>query len=89
MTKEDVYDEHINPLMAQIIAICHEHGIAAVCSFHIPNDEDDELMCSTMLIGGRFPKHRTLSACADHLQHGTCGDVIALTVTSMPTGSVN
>lgn len=39
MTKrEDIYDTQINPLMAQIIAICGAHDIPFVASFQI-NDE--------------------------------------------------
>lgn len=36
MTKEDVYDAEINPLMAKILDICRQHKIAMVASFHIP-----------------------------------------------------
>lgn len=49
---EVVYDEQIHPLMAQIIAICKEHGIPMLASFvyapgefcttHIPGPKDDE-----------------------------------------------
>lgn len=45
MTKEEIYDEQINPLMAQIIAICKEHNIAHVCTF----DCGDGLLCTTCL----------------------------------------
>jgi hypothetical protein len=49
---EAIYDEQINPLMAQIIAICKEHGIPMLASFvyapdsfcttAIPGPDDDE-----------------------------------------------
>lgn len=40
---ESVYDEQINPLMAQIIAICKEHNIPFVASFaYAQQDEDEE-----------------------------------------------
>lgn len=55
MSKEKVYDAKINPLMAQIIALCEQHKIAMVASFHIPSDTDDHLQCTTALVGGEFP----------------------------------
>lgn len=45
MTKEQIYDEQINPLMAQIIAICKEHKIANVLTFSL--DAETELLCTT------------------------------------------
>lgn len=47
--KEAVYDAEINPLMAQIIAICQEHGIAMLASFAIPTPESDSLRCTSAL----------------------------------------
>lgn len=35
---EKVYDEKINPLMAQIIAICKEHNMPFVASFQYSDD---------------------------------------------------
>lgn len=54
MRKEDIYDEKISPLMAQIIQICHEHKIAMVMSFHLPDAEQDTLHCSTALVAEEF-----------------------------------
>ena len=45
-TKEQVYDEQISPLMAQIIAICNEHKIANLCTFSL----GDDLACTTLNI---------------------------------------
>ncbi len=45
MTKEQVYDEQINPLVTQITAICKEHGINTHATFFL----DDELLCTTHL----------------------------------------
>ena len=51
MTKEQIYDEQIAPLMKQIIAICKEHKIANVCTFSLINDDNDGVMyCTTMNI---------------------------------------
>lgn len=49
-TKEDIYDEQISPLMHQIITICQKHEIPMVMSFHIPNDLDDDLSCTTGIL---------------------------------------
>jgi hypothetical protein len=35
MNKEQIYDERIDPLMAQILAIAQEGGIAMLASFAI------------------------------------------------------
>lgn len=50
MTKEQVYDEKLAPLMAQIIDICRESKIAFVADFLIPNDEDDSLHCTSFIV---------------------------------------
>ena len=46
---EAIYDEQINPLMGQIIALCKEHGIPFIACFQL-NDGDEEdapLLCSS------------------------------------------
>ena len=43
MTKEDIYDNEISPLMAQVIEICQKHGIAMIANFACPNDTDLDL----------------------------------------------
>lgn len=65
MNKEEIYDEKINPLMAQIVDICKEAGIAAFCTFAIPTEEDDGLRCTTHLqdSGGNYDEPCRL-ACA-------------------------
>ena len=54
MTKEQIYDKEIYPLMDQIIAICKKHKIAMLADFHIPNELDPELKCTSMLNGGEY-----------------------------------
>lgn len=44
--REQIYDEQINPLMAQIIALCKEHNIPFLASFQLTS-EDDPLMCTS------------------------------------------
>lgn len=45
MTKEQIYDKQINPLVAQITELCKEHKINAHASFFL----DDDLICTTHL----------------------------------------
>lgn len=55
--KEQIYDEQIHPLMAQVVAICQQHGIAFVANFAVPNDEDESVQALTHLPDetGSFP----------------------------------
>lgn len=52
MTKEEIYDEQISPLMTQIIAICKEHGIANICTFSL--DLEEGLCCTTAMTTDEF-----------------------------------
>jgi len=47
--REVVYDEQINPLVAQIIFLCREHNIPHFMTFQVSNatDEDAELLIHT------------------------------------------
>jgi hypothetical protein len=59
MSKETVYDEQINPLMAQIIEICKEHKIAALANFRL----DEDLCCTTALLADEYdPSDEQLEA---------------------------
>lgn len=50
MSKEDAYDEHVSPLMAQVIALCKEHKINMAATFALDhNDEGQPLYCTTIL----------------------------------------
>jgi hypothetical protein len=55
--KEQVYDSEIEPLMAQIIRVCQERGIAMVASFAIPTPEDADLNCTSFLPDGDGNPH--------------------------------
>lgn len=52
VTKEEIYDAQINPLMAQIIAICKEHKIPVLASFTL--DFDEGLHCTTALLEDEY-----------------------------------
>lgn len=45
MSKEQIYDEQIAPLMTQIIEVCRAHKIKAHASFEL----DGNMMCTTHL----------------------------------------
>ena len=49
MDKQEIYDEKIAPLMAQIIAIAQDHKIAMVASFAIPTEDNPDLFVSTRI----------------------------------------
>lgn len=52
---ESVYDEQIQPLMAEIIEICKQHEIPMLATFQLNNEGSDpggsgsDLWCSTLL----------------------------------------
>ena len=50
VTKEDIYDAKIFPLMSQIIDICKQHKIAMIADFAVPNKSDPKLKCTTCLL---------------------------------------
>jgi hypothetical protein len=47
--KEAIYDAEIAPLMTQILEVCKREQIAMIASFDIPNDDDPELACTSMV----------------------------------------
>ena len=49
MTKEDIYDNEIAPLMAQVIEICLKYGIAMIANFACPNDTDADLQALSLV----------------------------------------
>jgi hypothetical protein len=54
MNKEQIYDDQISPLMAQIIAICQTNKIAFLSSFSIPTEDDPELRCTSVMLEKEF-----------------------------------
>ena len=61
MTKEEIYDEQISPLMRQIIALCKEHKIANVCTFSL--DLEKGLCCTTVMTGDEFDSPQKFKDC--------------------------
>ncbi|OLP04453.1 hypothetical protein [Rhodoferax antarcticus] len=61
MTKEDIYDNEISPLMAQVIEICKKKGIAMIANFACPNDTDEDLQALSIVPdeNGKHPANHT------------------------------
>lgn len=88
MSKEQTYDAEINPLMAQIIAICKQAGIACLCTFDIspdPAGDDGPLMVTTCLPdgSGELPDAIGLARAETMRTPGFA----AFTITTIPAGS--
>lgn len=83
---EAVYDEKINPLMAQVIAICNEHRIPLLCSFQYSandsgTDDAGRAFCSTFGVNGREAPE--LSRAIDIIRNGLPENrVMAYTITT-------
>lgn len=73
VTKEQVYDERISPLMAQIIAICKVHKIPVVASFFTPGADDPELAVTTALLGNGFEAPKNFTNALRELRPELCG----------------
>lgn len=55
MTKEEIYDSQLFPLVGQIIEICKAHKIPMLASFGLEEDgEEDGLHCSSALLEEEF-----------------------------------
>lgn len=67
MNKEQIYDEQIYPLMAEIVAICQLHKIAMLASFAIPTDDDPTLQCTTTLLSNDYDPPEDMKKAADKL----------------------
>jgi hypothetical protein len=53
---EQVYDEQINPLMAQIIEICKREGIPFLLAFQLTGDWDERgpMICTSSILGDEY-----------------------------------
>lgn len=80
--KETIYDEQIEPLMAEIIRICKEHKIAMLADFALGADEDgDDLFCSTQILTDDCEPPAKYWAAAKHLRP-KAASVVAITCTA-------
>ena len=69
-TKEQVYDEEIDPLMGKIIEICKREKIAMLATFRIPTPEDPDLNCTTALLDDEYGPSKEQQASLELIQHG-------------------
>jgi len=59
MTKEEIYDEQIAPLMIEIIKVCRENNIANICSFSL----DNNVACTTCMTEDAFDPPEKFKKC--------------------------
>jgi hypothetical protein len=52
VTKEEIYDAQIDPLMAQILVICKANKIAMIADFSL--DDEDDLHCTSATLEDEF-----------------------------------
>ena len=84
MSKEAIYDEQINPLMARILEICKEHKIAMLADFFFSDAED--LHCTSALLPKDFsPSEEQLAAYK--ILTTTKGFAMAITEETKPNGN--
>lgn len=63
MTKEEVYDAEIFPLMKQVIEICKREKIAVLANFQLSGKGEEDLRCTTALLDSSHePSREQLSA---------------------------
>ena len=43
MTKEEIFDTNIHPLMERVTELCYKHGIAMLAHFAVPGTLDDRI----------------------------------------------
>ncbi len=81
---EAVYDEQISPLMARIIAVCKEHGMPMVASFHLrTTPTEGKCLCTTAILPtGSAPELRAAYREIRRDQYSVC----AITVTHNGAG---
>lgn len=61
MTKEEIYDEQISPLITRVIRICKENKIANVMSFSL--DLEEGLCCTTCMTEDDFEPPEKFREC--------------------------
>ena len=85
--KEAIYDDKINPLMAEIIKICKENQIHMLASFYLKEGTEDEgqLYCTTHL-SPDDPETRSqkLIRCCNYIYSSETPFIAAVTITKQP-----
>jgi hypothetical protein len=72
MSNEAIYDELINPLMSQVIALCKTHGIPMYASFQLePYAETTDPLYVSTSIPGNDASPRMIAAQIELARHKT------------------
>lgn len=82
MNKEQVYDEQISPLIAQILTICKANKIAMLADFHL----GDNLKCTSVLLTDEYDPTQNMLLCLDILKPR--GNAVAFVTTRDASGNV-
>ena len=63
MTKEEIYDLYINPLISQVFDICKEHKIAMLANFELDKEDNEILAVDTQTVNekGHYGKRHALA----------------------------
>jgi len=78
MSKEEVYDSEINPLMLKIIEICKREKIALLANFQLSGKGEEDLKCTTALLAKDFEPSKEQIGALSLLQDG----YVAFSITS-------
>lgn len=81
--KEKIYDEQINPLIAQIITICKEHKIAMLADFAL----DGDLKCTTALLDDSYAPTKNQLRAHELLRPNAPVFAMAETIETLPDGT--
>ena len=80
VTKEKIYDDQVNPLMAKILAICQKHKIAMLASFSIPTVDDPDLCVTSALLADEYEPPKEFGHSLNLIRNG----FTAFTVSTKP-----
>lgn len=69
--KEEIYDEQIFPLMAQVIEICKRHRIPMLFDVALgceSEDDDGQLKCTTVLLDDEYEPSPEMLQAYEHIR---------------------
>jgi hypothetical protein len=87
VTKEEIYDNEINPLMGRILQICEDHKIAMIADFAL---DGEDFHCTSALLEKEYePLNNQLKAFQHLKPQSSSGGFVALaeTTETNPDGS--
>ena len=68
MTREQIYDSQINPLMAEILRICQENKIPMLADFDLSSESNEGLKCTSQLLNPEWRPGSEMLAAAHLLK---------------------